>query len=357
MKIWQRFCGEIYWNFDASLENSVKCWAVAGVCLPGIGRRRAMCDAWVQLVRAAVFRIFLCALVVLLSSDPESVGRAESRDASRTADKSLLESVERTIGREPKYSGTPRYALMVLGADAKTKVWMVEDGDVLYVDKNANGDLTDDGPPISQSDVREWDSGEGTSRDCNYLLEAITPADGAKHTDFNLRRWKYGKAELSYGLSLSLDGKVPMYAGWFGTFWAAKPADVPKLHFGGRLIPAKLSGKQFILGSTPEQLDTAFIKDGSGKGARSYLSIDAMPKDVVPEVHIDWPVSPSAAPVRTVERLTERCCYWNYYKKGFQIPEGIVEGEAVLTFVIPDGAMPLELATNKITVPVRAAAK
>ena len=59
-----------------------------------------------------------------------------------------LAAVSRAIKKEPVYAGkTPRYALLVLGPDAKDRVWLVRDGDALYADRNGNGDLTDDGPP------------------------------------------------------------------------------------------------------------------------------------------------------------------------------------------------------------------
>src|SRR5688572_29696369 len=56
-----------------------------------------------------------------------------------------LASVERKITKEPTYSGKPVYCLLALGADAKTRVWIVRDGDTVYVDKNGNGDLTEEG--------------------------------------------------------------------------------------------------------------------------------------------------------------------------------------------------------------------
>ena len=130
--------------------------------------------------RSAFQRLaILASLFGAISYFSQSGVRANDREDGAPAQKTVLDSVEKTIGREPKYAGTPRYALLVLGPEGKTIVWMVEDGDVLYVDKNANSDLTDDGPPISQSDVREWNSDDGASRDCDYLLDAITPANGA----------------------------------------------------------------------------------------------------------------------------------------------------------------------------------
>jgi hypothetical protein len=35
--------------------------------------------------------------------------------------------------------------LLVFGTDARDRVWLVHDGDTLFVDRNGNGDLTDDG--------------------------------------------------------------------------------------------------------------------------------------------------------------------------------------------------------------------
>src|SRR6266702_3291632 len=45
--------------------------------------------------------------------------------------------IDRTIAKEPRYqSKTPKYCLLVFGPEAKTRVWLVLDRDVLYVDRN-----------------------------------------------------------------------------------------------------------------------------------------------------------------------------------------------------------------------------
>ena len=59
---------------------------------------------------------------------------------TRSAD---LKNMDRTIVKEPKYTSQPYYALLVFGPEAKTRVWLVLDGEVLYVDRNGNGDLTE----------------------------------------------------------------------------------------------------------------------------------------------------------------------------------------------------------------------
>jgi ribosomal protein L24 len=65
---------------------------------------------------------------------------------------------DRTIIKEPTYQSTPKYSLITLGKSGDVTVWMVENGRRLFVDKNANGDLTDDGSPIEPSNVRHLDA-------------------------------------------------------------------------------------------------------------------------------------------------------------------------------------------------------
>src|SRR5215510_10565134 len=55
-----------------------------------------------------------------------------------------LASIPRQILKQPKYqSGQPKFALLVFGPKAETRVWAVVDGDTLYLDRNGNGDLTE----------------------------------------------------------------------------------------------------------------------------------------------------------------------------------------------------------------------
>src|SRR5262245_51275634 len=57
-----------------------------------------------------------------------------------------LTKIDRTITKEPAYqSKSPSYGLLVFGPEAKSRVWVVLDGDILYVDRNCNGDLTEAG--------------------------------------------------------------------------------------------------------------------------------------------------------------------------------------------------------------------
>src|SRR5215510_2344046 len=87
-----------------------------------------------------------------------------------------LTKVDRTIAKEPAYKTKPKYCLLVFGPKAKTRVWLVLDGDVLYVDRNGNGDLTDKGESV-QAQQRSWSIGE------------VREADGkTKHTSLKVAR-------------------------------------------------------------------------------------------------------------------------------------------------------------------------
>jgi hypothetical protein len=77
-----------------------------------------------------------------------ALGLVSTLLAPRDAD---LTKIERRIAKEPKYVAAPRYALFVLDEAAKFRAWAVFDKstpdapfyDVLYFDRNGDGDLTD----------------------------------------------------------------------------------------------------------------------------------------------------------------------------------------------------------------------
>ena len=67
-----------------------------------------------------------------------------------------LNKIDRTIAKEPVYqSKAPRYCLLVFGPEAKTRIWLVLDGDLVYVDRNGNGDLTDSGERVPMPALHE----------------------------------------------------------------------------------------------------------------------------------------------------------------------------------------------------------
>jgi hypothetical protein len=289
---------------------------------PGYGQRSATNSREVNPMHRAL-SLLLCFACALTTNGEEPRGSSGS-----------FETFDRTIHKEPEYQSTPKYCLLVLGAGGDVKVWMVEDGKRLFIDKNGNGDLTDDGQPIEPSNTRKLGDG---GWDFNYLLDGFSAGVGPGVSDFNLRRWNYGGSNDSYGLSLaleetgrtptkekflfqdmqfprnlksSLSGQIPMYAGWFGTFWSREPKEAPVIHLGGPLTPRMLRGKEFVIGSGKQRLSLAFTNPGSQTGAVSRLSIDAVPSHVIPRLVIKWPTDTESRPLETSHGLVDRCCYW-----------------------------------------------
>lgn len=85
--------------------------------------------------------------------------------------------VDRTIGKLPELkSATPRYGLFLFGKQGEKRVWAVVDGDVLYLDRDADGDLTEEGERIA-------------GKDGSFAIGDFTdPATGALHQEFEIER-------------------------------------------------------------------------------------------------------------------------------------------------------------------------
>src|SRR5215468_8093881 len=71
-----------------------------------------------------------------------------------------LAKIDRTIRKEPTYSGKPKYGLLVFGPDAAACVWLVQDGNTLYVDRNGNGDLAEPGKKVAAKEDKSYDAKE-----------------------------------------------------------------------------------------------------------------------------------------------------------------------------------------------------
>jgi hypothetical protein len=132
--------------------------------------------------------------------------------ASASARAVDLTRLERTVAKEPAYTSLPRYCLLVFGPDAKTRVWLVLDGDVLYVDRNGNGDLTAQGKRVAR---------------LGALGDVTEPGHGTKHTALTVTRWTDGGMVVS----IMTEGKYRQQSGRI-TF-AARSQEAPVVHFNG----------------------------------------------------------------------------------------------------------------------------
>jgi len=71
-----------------------------------------------------------------------------------------LTKVPRRIAKEPAYAAkAPRYCLLAFGPEAEARVWLVLDGDTLYIDRNGNGDLTEADEKVKLAEFTSIESG------------------------------------------------------------------------------------------------------------------------------------------------------------------------------------------------------
>jgi hypothetical protein len=141
--------------------------------------------------------------------------------AGRGAD---LAKIDRTIVKEPVYKSRPKYCLLVFGPAAKTRVWLAVDGDVLYADRNGNGDLTEKG---------ERYAGAKDPGGMKWKIGDIVEADGrTRHTD--LRVWFERGAFLLF--LRTADGIHQEVGNEFGQLQFSERAEnAPIVHLAGPL--------------------------------------------------------------------------------------------------------------------------
>jgi hypothetical protein len=208
-----------------------------------------------------------------------------------------LTRVERKIVKEPSYHGRPRYALAVFGPEASFKVWLVLDGDALYVDRNADGDLTGPGEKIQAR--------KDPDRGLVFKAGDLT-VGGERYTNLEVRTEKLKDLAGAYSdwppfdrllatqpeaLAYSVAVDVPLaraltddrgrsvtrlrhwvsHADANGVFqFAERPAEAPVLHFGGPWAVWPQPGQRIVLGR-PEPFTVHIGTPGRGPGTLAVI--------------------------------------------------------------------------------------
>lgn len=220
-----------------------------------------------------------------------------------------LSKVDRRLV-EPAGLVKPRYCLLVFGPEAKTRVWIIEDGDTLYVDRNANGDLTEAGEAFAPGERREhMASVDGKSfrkhRDWTYPIGDVTPSNGlTKHTGFKLTRHRIENEPAHHILSVLVGGATLQYAGW-GPLFGESRDTAPVVHFGGPIVPKPLPGPIFRLGEADRELRFCIGTPGQGGHSFAYVGEQAIPLAIQPVIEVAWPTV--AGPLKERFALDWRC--------------------------------------------------
>jgi hypothetical protein len=263
---------------------------------------------------------------LILALTPILVPRAGAADLTR---------VERHIAREPAYrTGAPKYCLLVFGPEAKTRVWLVLDGDTLYVDRNGNGDLTEAGEKVAAKAGVTTDPKEGI-----YFFEAGAIHDGKRthknlqvlvskldyHTDRDKQVKDYlAKDPKARGYSVGIDLEMRGFKGrgiggrveQFVSFrdirgilkFADRPGDAPVIHFGGPWQVTLFESKRLTAGRETE-LVLGVGTPGLGAGTFAYVAYEGViPKSAYPRVEITYPPRrPGVPPLKELYELKDRC--------------------------------------------------
>lgn len=291
-------------------------------------------------------------------------------------------AVDRSIGKEPTYqSAAPTYCLLTFGPDAKDRVWLVRDGDALFVDRNGNGDLTDPGERVVEAD--RWKPG-GVRR-C-FDVPTLT-VGGRTHANLSVEmkrvssvatsmpNWPVAQAtaladpkgwaarvtveiESAKYKGTKPDGRIDSAAGMRDLFgllvFAGRPADAPVVRFDGSLS-VSMSG----LDGTPPTLrpgrdvtiGTSIGTPGVGQGTFATIETEGVvPDDARLVLDVTYPSGGPDEPVR-----------YELPKHGYgpvRAPSGTRNGMATVVVSMvgwPDGAVaPLTArvaVTDRITAP------
>jgi len=223
-----------------------------------------------------------------------------------------LAKIDRTIAKEPAYqSKAPRYCLLVFGPEAKTRIWLVLDGRVLYVDRNGNGDLTDKGERFEA----HWAGGDASFGGREFEIPELTEADGkTRHTNLHVSAWYYKNSPALCRVSIKLAGKRTQSTGIIGMGpgpfeLAERPKDAPIVHFNGPLTMAFREGQDLSGPSdTPAQLYAAIGTAGLGKGVFAVIGFEGVPEGIHPVGRVEFPSKRRGGkPIEVPVVLKQRC--------------------------------------------------
>jgi hypothetical protein len=239
-----------------------------------------------------------------------------------------LTKVDRVIAKEPKYKNQPRYALLVFGPKADRRAWLVMDGDdVLYVDRNGNGDLTekDKRVAVDVEATKEINVEPGAYKGMN-VFDLGTVAGHRLKLQFWVRNKDYVPTDNFYKTILKERREndwenASLYRiGADGSgaqnpiIFAPRPADAQVTNLGGLLtIRPKWDDRQRIKSEGESNFD---VNVGSiclpprncKYSIFSPLTTSEVPKDLHPRAVLEFPNKEAGKPPIVVEAvLNQRC--------------------------------------------------
>jgi hypothetical protein len=246
-----------------------------------------------------------------------------------------LAKMDRTIKKEPIYqTKAVKYCLLVFGPEAKTRVWLVHDGDNLYVDRNGNGDLTEPGEKVVAKKGDNTDLEEAI-----FEFEAGDIAEGklthkgrhmsARKIDHMAARDEEVQKTLATepkfrGYSVYIEVAMP---GWQGEGVGGRvahlvpfrdvsgllrfgntPGEAPILHFGGPW-QITLQRQPGLTVGREKELYLGIATPGLGPGTLAFIGYEGVvPEKAFPKVEITYPPKQAGdTPAKELYEIKDRC--------------------------------------------------
>jgi hypothetical protein len=206
-----------------------------------------------------------------------------------------LAAIERVIGKEPAYQGKPRYCLLVFGKEAATRIWLVQDGNRLYVDRNGNGDLSEPGESVSAHN--------GTY----FSVDRVREFSGTAHQHLRITSMTNG----TFSLTLGEEGQRGQFVG-IGRMerptWGDKAASAPIIHLAGPMTLERYGPIYTVPRGAPESANRRFklrlLLGTPGLGKGTFASYDDLCSENLGPVQADIEY-PTGKPGLTLRHRTE----------------------------------------------------
>jgi hypothetical protein len=273
------------------------------------------------------------------------------------------DKVGRRLAKEPKYqTKTPRYVLLLFGPEARLGVWVVLDGETLYVDRDADGDLTGaDERFATESDCKavEIADPDGKTR---YVIDRVQ-TDHSLYTPKMLRERQEKGLPPGLGVYVSIKGAVEYQQYCDVVEMKADPRAAALAHFHGPLtvqpmtIDFKLpAGAALRKGPDPTEfravVGTLSEKHGCWVVVRSCDGKKAaFPDGVRPVAEVEFPAAAGEKPVKKTYTLGGYCCEANFLGK-LPVPAGVGVGTAKVRLSF-ESWKEGRVAPSTVEVPVR----
>jgi hypothetical protein len=253
---------------------------------------------------------------------------------SRAAD---LAKIDRTFRKEPAYrTKAPKYGLLAFGPEGKDRVWLVRDGDSLFVDRNGNGDLTEPGERVAaenkpgrdlEEEGGDFDIGDVTVGGRTHKALAISFLPLRHYADSWFPGAKAALAKdpkalvvrINADVAVSgikgggLGGRVSFTAGAADVagvlLFAATPAEAPVVHLGGPLQVTFYGERPSLRVGRTSGLTLVVGTPGVGPGTFAMLDYEGtVPAAAKPVADVSLPpAKPGSPPPREKWEIKERC--------------------------------------------------